>query len=182
MNSGESNSGESNSGESNDGVGTDAGIAVCFVCLGNICRSPAAEAVFRSVVSAEGLQDVITIDSAGTAGYHVGEPPDHRTLSEARKRDYPLHHAARRFTADDFDRFHLVIAMDSANLADLRRMAPDAPARAKIHLLRSFDPAAPTPADVGDPYYGTQRDFATVFDQCEQACPGLLKHAMSLLL
>jgi len=137
--------------------------------------------VFAALVRAEGLDHAVSIDSAGTAGYHVGQPPDHRTLAEARKRDYPLHHVGRRFNADDFANYDLVLAMDSANLADLRRIAPDAQSRAKVHLLRSFDPAAPIPPEVPDPYYGTQHDFATVFDQCEQACTGLLKHIVEQL-
>jgi protein-tyrosine phosphatase len=151
-------------------------IRICFVCLGNICRSPTAEVVMRGLVRDAGLSDRIAIDSAGTGDWHLGHPPDKRTLAAAKARGLELDHRAQLFTRDDFARFELVIAMDHSNRANLEQMAPDAAARAKIRLLRSFDPASPPGAEVPDPYYGGARGFEDVLDICEAACRGLLDH------
>lgn len=150
-------------------------VSVCFVCLGNICRSPTAEGVFRSLVAEAGLDGVIRIDSAGTAGYHAGEPPDARACSAARRRGIVVGGRARQFRASDFHEFDYVLAMDGSNLSDLRRLYPEKP-RAKLGLLRSFDDTAPENAAVPDPYYGGDDGFDEVLDQCLRACRGLLEH------
>jgi protein-tyrosine phosphatase len=151
-------------------------IRICFVCLGNICRSPTAEGVFTHLVADAGLTDRVAIDSAGTAAYHAGERPDRRSLAAARARGIELPGRARQFVAADFRRFDYVIAMDRSNHADLRDLAPDDEARAKIHLFRDFDPDAPRGAEVPDPYYGGGDGFEIVLDICASAGHGLLAH------
>jgi len=149
-------------------------IRLCFVCLGNICRSPAAMAVMASQVDAAGLAGTIEVDSAGTGSWHLGDVPDRRTRAEAKRRGIPLEHFGRQFSRTDFARFHLVLAMDRTNVADLHAIAPDDEARDKIRLLRSFDPSANGDLEVPDPYYGGSEDFAAVFDLVDSACRGLL--------
>ena len=151
-------------------------IRLSFVCLGNICRSPTAEAVMRHLVRQAGLEDRIVLDSAGLGDWHVGEPRDERSRQVGARRGIPLEGEARQFQAADFARFDHVLAMDRQNLQGLLRMAPDAAARAKVALLRSFDPASPPDAEVPDPYYGGPAGFDRVFDICEAACRGLLDH------
>jgi protein-tyrosine phosphatase len=147
---------------------------ILFVCMGNICRSPTAEGVMRRLVEQAGLADRIEIESAGTGGWHAGEPPDRRATFAARRRGIALDGAARQITADDFARFDLVIAMDRSNLRELLAIAPDEEAAEKIRLLREFDPAASGDLDVPDPYYGGDRGFENVLDLVEAACRGLL--------
>jgi protein-tyrosine phosphatase len=151
-------------------------VRICFVCLGNICRSPTAEAVMRHLVKDEGLAKQIQIDSAGTGDWHVGEPPDRRASAVGAARGIPLSGTAQQFTAADFARYDHVIAMDRSNRDDLLRMASSPADRAKVRLLRSFDASAPADADVPDPYYGGSRGFDEVFDICDRACRGLLAH------
>ncbi|HEU4658421.1 MAG TPA: low molecular weight protein-tyrosine-phosphatase [Capillimicrobium sp.] len=149
---------------------------ILFVCMGNICRSPTAEGVMRRMLEDAGLADRVTIDSAGTGGWHAGEPPDARATAAARRRGIALDGAARQVTAADFEEFDLILAMDRDNLAELHRRAPDDEARDRVRLLREFDPAsagAPD-LDVPDPYYGGPTGFDTVLDQVEAACAGLL--------
>jgi protein-tyrosine phosphatase len=144
--------------------------------MGNICRSPTAEGVMRSLVREAGLEDEFVIDSAGTGRWHAGDPPDRRATQAARARGVTLEGAARQLRASDFDDFDLLLAMDRDNLAGIRALAPDAQAAAKARLLREFDPAsagAPD-LDVPDPYYGGPQGFETVLDQVEAACRGLL--------
>ena len=151
-------------------------IAVSFVCMGNICRSPTAEAVMRHLVREAGLAGKIRVDSAGTGAWHVGEERDRRSRAEASRRGMPITGEARQFQREDFERFDLVLALDEDNLRDLRRMAPDDQARAKLQLLRSFEPGAAPGSEVPDPYYGGPEGFERVFDICLDACRGLLAH------
>jgi protein-tyrosine phosphatase len=144
---------------------------ICFVCLGNICRSPTAHGVMERLVAEAGLSRVIAIDSAGTAAYHIGELPDERTRVAARRRGIELTHRGRQFTRADLDRFDLVVAMDGQNLTRLRVLA----------LLRSFDPTAAPGAEVPDPWGGGAAGFEEVLDQCERACAGLLAHVRERL-
>ncbi|KGS86642.1 low molecular weight phosphotyrosine phosphatase family protein [Burkholderia pseudomallei MSHR7500] len=148
-------------------------VAICFVCLGNICRSPTAEGVMRHQVAAAGLDGAIEIDSAGTGDWHVGEAPDARAQQAARARGYDLSALRARQIGDaDFERFDLVLAMDGANLAALRKRCPPQ-YRGKVRLLMEFagDGSA---GDIADPYFGGARGFEQVLDQCEAACCGLL--------
>jgi protein-tyrosine phosphatase len=152
---------------------------ICFVCLGNICRSPTAHGVMARLVDDAGLTEVVTIDSAGTAAHHVGELPDARSRAAAERRGFALTHRARQFVAADFARFDLVLAMDLENLGNLRRLAAGRPVQ--IALFRSFDPTAGSDAEVPDPWYGGADGFETVLDQCERACAGLLAHVRARL-
>ena len=149
---------------------------VCFVCLGNICRSPTAEGVMQRLVRDAGLEEQFQIESAGTAAYHVGERPDQRARAFAGKRGIPLQSHARQFVASDFDRFDWVLAMDRENLENLEMLQSESGASgAHLGLLRAFDPLAPTGAAVPDPYYGGDAGFEEVLDLCEAACRGLLE-------
>jgi len=153
-------------------------VRLLFVCMGNICRSPTAEAVMRAVVDREGLTEAIEIDSAGTGDWHVGERPDARATAAARARGVVLSGAARQVTTADFRDHDLILAADRRNVAALRAIAPDADAAAKIQLLRAFDPrgAPGDDLDVPDPYFGGPRGFEEVLDLVEAACEGLLEH------
>jgi protein-tyrosine phosphatase len=151
-----------------------ATVRVCFVCLGNICRSPTAEGVMRAALARAGLDGRVIVDSAGTGGWHVGERPDPRTCAAAARRGIELDHLGQQFRRDDFARFDLILAMDAANLRALRSLAPDEAARAKVALFRSFDPASPPDAEVPDPYYGGADGFEHVLDICEAACAGVI--------
>ena len=151
-------------------------VRVCFVCLGNICRSPTAEGVMRELVEAQDLTDRLVVDSAGTAAYHVGERADHRSRQAAKIRGVALESRARQFVDDDFEKFDFVLAMDAENLANLRALPGAADFTGQLSLLRDFDPAAPSGADVPDPYYGGDAGFEHVLDLCEAACRGLIEH------
>ncbi|MFE7607971.1 low molecular weight protein-tyrosine-phosphatase [Streptomyces celluloflavus] len=149
---------------------------VCFVCTGNICRSPMAESVFRARIADAGLGDLVEVGSAGTGGWHEGEGADPRTVAVLRAGGYEHTHTARQFRASWFDRLELVIALDSGHLRTLRRLAPTASDAAKVRLLRSYQPGR-TPAgdpDVPDPYYGGSAEFAECLEMIEAASDGLL--------
>ena len=141
-----------------------------FVCTGNICRSPIAEKVFRHELAAAGLADRVRVSSAGTNGWHVGDPADRRAAAVLRTNGYPAEHRARRVDADDLAA-DLILALDRDHLRDLRRRADDPD---RVRLLRSFDPAAPPDAEVPDPYYGGPAGFTEVLDMVRAAVPGLL--------
>jgi protein-tyrosine phosphatase len=147
-----------------------------FVCLGNICRSPTAEGTMRTLVREAGLEEQIELDSAGTGSWHVGSAPDERATAAAAGRGVVLEGAARRVRLEDFDDFDLILAMDSSNLSDLRQLAPNGEGRAKVRLLREFDPASDgsEDLDVPDPYYGAGDGFERVLDHVQAACAGLL--------
>jgi protein-tyrosine phosphatase len=130
----------------------------------------------RARVREAGLDDRIVVESAGTGAWHVGHPPDERAAAEAARRGVAMDGTARQFAAADFARIDMVLAMDSENAADLRALAPDTAARAKVRLLREFDPSAPADPVVPDPYYGGRGGFAEVFDMVDAACRGLLDH------
>ncbi len=147
---------------------------VLFVCMGNICRSPTAEAVFRHLVQSRNLEDKIFIDSAGTHAYHVGEQPDRRSQQVARQRGIDMSgQRARKVQSTDFDDFDYIIAMDASNYADLRRIASPA-GRKKLHLFMDFAKGWQE-TEVPDPYYGGSHGFERVFDMVEAASEGLLE-------
>ena len=148
--------------------------SVLFVCLGNICRSPTAEGVLRAIATREFLTLPLLVASAGTANYHVGEPPDRRTVAAARRRGYDLSaQRARQVSAGDFDRFDYLLAMDRANLADLERLKPRG-ATAAVGLFLDYAPDSGF-AEVPDPYYGGVEDFERVIDLCEAGARGVLQ-------
>jgi protein-tyrosine phosphatase len=148
---------------------------VLFVCLGNICRSPTAEAVFRSKVVERALLGEVEVDSAGTGGWHAGNAPDRRAVAEGERRGMSMSGRARQVTASDLRSFDLIVAMDESNRRDLLALATDDAIRDRIHLLRDWDPeAAGHDRAVPDPYYGGDREFAEMFDIIERACEGLI--------
>ena len=148
-------------------------VKVLFVCMGNICRSPTAEGVFRHKVEQASLYDRITIDSAGTHAYHVGNPPDARAQDATLKRNIDLSsQRARRVSSDDFSTFDYVIAMDDSNKRDLLSICP-AGFEDRIHLFLDFAKCDET--EVPDPYYGQGRGFEIVLNLVEEAADGLLK-------
>ena len=149
-------------------------VRICFVCLGNICRSPTAEAVFRARVVAAGLADRFEIDSAGLVDHHVGDLPDPRTRRCAEARGVVLTHRARQIQPVDFSRFEVILGMDGANMERLARMAHDTGFQGTLRRLRDFDPASPPDSDVPDPYYGGPAGFDAVYDLCDAAAAGLL--------
>jgi protein-tyrosine phosphatase len=151
---------------------------ILFVCLGNICRSPSAEGVMCTLIEREGLDGSIELDSAGTSDWHSGEAPDTRATRAARRRGIELGGQARQVEREDFERFDLILAMDRSNLSALQYLAPDNEARAKVRLLREFDPASAESGDldVPDPYHGGPEGFDRVLDLLQTSCEGLLEH------
>ena len=153
-------------------------VSVLFVCLGNICRSPTAHGVFQGMVDTHGLGELVSVDSAGTGDWHIGHSPDSRTAQVAASRGYDLSELrARLVTPGDFDQFDYVIAMDSANLRDLKSMRPS---HFSGHLGLFLEFArSDSHTEVPDPYYGGESGFELVFDLVEDASLGLLKHISS---
>ena len=172
---------------------TDSRTSVLFVCLGNICRSPLAEGIFRHQAELRGLAGRFEVDSAGTGAYHAGEPPDSRSVAVAASRGVRLAGTARQVVMDDFERFDLIVAMDESNQRSLDRLRDGGARRdsgrrqrgrggatprgdrhrARIVMMRDYDPGGGDP-DVPDPYYGGAEGFERVYRILERACGGLL--------
>jgi protein-tyrosine phosphatase len=147
---------------------------ILFVCLGNICRSPAAQGMMEHLLAEAGLAGVVEVDSAGTYAGHQGELPDHRMRTHARRRGLELTHRSRPVRSTDFDEFDLIIAMDDRNYDDLRRLAPTVEAEGKVHRMVDYS-RRPTYDYVPDPYYSGADGFELVLDMLEDACSGLLE-------
>jgi len=148
-------------------------VRVLFVCMGNICRSPTAEGVFRKLVAEQGLEHIIEIDSAGTHAYHVGHEPDRRAQMAARQRGIDLSNLrARQVALQDYETYDYILPMDNSNYEILTAQSPSH-AKTKINLFMSFAPER-NELEVPDPYYGGQRGFEIVFDMIEDASNGLL--------
>jgi protein-tyrosine phosphatase len=156
---------------------------VCVVCLGNICRSPMAEVVLRDELAKSGLAGKVTVSSAGTGDWHVGEPMDTRASAELTRRGYDgSDHQARQIQRSWLADFDLVLAMDRRNLANLQRMAAGDPGMAgRIRLMLSFDPQAGPDAEVPDPYDGRPGEFAEVFELVQAAARGLAAQLAAVL-
>ena len=157
-----------------------ARIGICFVCSANICRSPTAEGIMKRLVEEARLGDRFRIESAGTSSFCEGGPRNRRSESTANSRGISLEGRARLFRREDFARFDYVLAMDERNRADLVALAESAEDRAKVALLRDFDPNA-SEASVPDPYMGGARGFEEVFELCEAACRGLMAELLGRL-
>jgi protein-tyrosine phosphatase len=153
-------------------------IRVLMVCLGNICRSPMAEGVFRHILEEEGLDGKISVDSAGTGSWHVGESPDIRSVRTAAGHGVTLEGNARQVSPEDFRTFDYIVAMDTSNLHDLERFRGGVGGDSALYLLREFDPEGGPGAEVPDPYYGGSRGFEDVFDMVERSSRGLLRHIL----
>lgn len=146
---------------------------ILLVCLGNICRSPTAEAAVREAAAEAGL--AVEVESAGTGDWHIGAPPDRRMTAAAAESGLTLQGSARQVTPEDFERFDLLAVMDRTNLADVCALAPDEASKAKVALFRSFDPDADG-EDVPDPYYGGPEGFTRVVEIARAGARGLVEH------
>jgi protein-tyrosine phosphatase len=155
---------------------------VCFVCSGNICRSPMGEVILRSMLQGTSLAGRVMVDSAGTGGWHEGDPADPRTLTALRDHGYDgTPHRAREFRRAWFSDRDLILAADKGHVSDLWRWAPDAAASGKVRLLREFDPAAVDSCllELDDPYFGGSANFDRCLTEVERACRGLVEHLRS---
>jgi len=149
---------------------------ILFVCLGNICRSPAAEAVLRCMVERAGASALWQIDSAGTYSGHAGNLPDPRMRDAARRRGYVLTHRARRIVEDDFERFDMIVVMDDMNYETVHRLAPSRDAAQKIFRMAEFCSRYPERSYVPDPYYEGHEGFELVLDMLEDGCEGIINY------
>lgn len=152
---------------------------ICFVCLGNICRSPLAEGVFQALINEQGLENQIITHSAGTGHWHVGAPPDARMQATAREKGIPLNSRAQQIQPGDIRRYDLILAMDLSNLEAMEYMCAPEVAQKKIRLFRAFDPEADGDWDVPDPYYGRDDGFEHVFQIVHRTCPPILDYIKS---
>lgn len=151
-------------------------IKVLFVCMGNICRSPTADAVFRHLVKETGVDHLIHVDSAGTHAYHIGNPPDHRAQNTALQRGYKMHDLrARAVQPSDFEEFDYILAMDKENLSLLQQRSPQQHL-SKIQLFMQYSTQDDPDVEVPDPYFGGHQGFELVLDMVEEASHGLLAH------
>ena len=147
---------------------------ILFVCLGNICRSPLAEAIMKHKLNEAGLSEKIRVDSCGTAGYHIGERPDHRTIRNAASNGVKINHVGRQLTASDLEKHDIILAMDKSNYENILRLKNASQFSDKLKLMRDFDD---DPGDeVPDPYYGEERDFQQVFDILDKSVDGFIAH------
>lgn len=153
---------------------------VLFVCLGNICRSPAAEGIMKSLIESEGLNFKIDVDSAGTSGYHDGDLPDHRMRQHGKKRGYDFNSRSRRFTAADFDNFDMILAMDDSNYRNILSLSNDLDSDKKVRRMVEFS-CKYSHDHIPDPYYSGADGFELVLDLLEDACQGLLTEVKTKL-
>jgi protein-tyrosine phosphatase len=161
-------------------MNTQKKIRILFVCMGNICRSPTADAVFRHHVKNAGVDHLIEVDSAGTHAYHIGNPPDERSQRTALKRGYKMDDLrARAVESDDFDEFDYILAMDKENLQLLLQRSPRHH-HGKIHLFMKYGESYEDDTEVPDPYFGGQQGFELVLDMVEEASQGLLAHLRTI--
>jgi protein-tyrosine phosphatase len=149
-------------------------IKILFVCLGNICRSPLAEALFKQKVKQAGLEHCLEADSCGTSNYHIGEPPDSRTIANARKNGITIHHLGRQLSVHDLEQFDYIIAMDQSNLENIHYLGRNHAVAGNVSLMRAYDPEGKG-QDVPDPYYGGERGFQEVFEILDRSLEGFLK-------
>lgn len=152
---------------------------ICFVCLGNICRSPTAEGIFQHLINDREVEDYFEVDSAGTSAYHVGESANDKSQNTAQKHGITLHSKARQLKPSDLDYFDLILAMDNENLLNVRNMS-NGNHEHKIGRMRDFDPI-PDDSEVPDPYYGGPEGFENVFQIVKRSCENLLDELESYI-
>lgn len=159
-------------------------VKVLFVCLGNICRSPMAEAIFKSIVVKKGFGSQFHIDSAGTAGYHIGKQPDRRTIEVLEKNSIASNHLAQKMGIEDFENFDHLVVMDEANFEFVHNLyhkeLHKPPPPNKVFLIRDHDPKVRGIQEVPDPYYGSKKEFKEVFDILHRSCEGLFDYLVDL--
>ena len=148
---------------------------VLFVCLGNICRSPLAEAIFNHKIKEKGIASHFFVDSCGTGNYHIGEPPDQRTIRNAERNGILINHCCRQLSAIDLASFDYILAMDNSNLQNILRLDPTGTHRKKIFLMREFDPLGKG-EEVPDPYFGGEEGFQHVFDILNRTMEKFIEH------
>lgn len=148
---------------------------ILFVCLGNICRSPLAEAIFKHKISGTALEQRVEADSCGTANYHIGHLPDSRTIANAKKNGVAIDHFGRQLCTDDLEQYDYILAMDHSNYQNILRITKQHHDKTRVMRMRDFDPEGKGDA-VPDPYYGTEKDFQEVFDILDRTMDRFIEH------
>lgn len=150
-------------------------VKVLFVCLGNICRSPLAEAIFKHKIKERGLAHLVEADSCGTSNYHIGDQPDSRTIANAKKNGVAIDHCGRQLCAEDFQKFDYILAMDKSNYSNILRLPESGQYASKVKMMREFDPLTGS-GEVPDPYYGGEKGFQEVFDILDRTMEKFIDH------
>jgi protein-tyrosine phosphatase len=157
------------------GILTMTKAKILFVCLGNICRSPLAEAIFKDKIRNHALDAYFEADSCGTSNYHIGDPPDFRTIANARKNGVAISHLGRQLCANDLEEYDYILAMDKSNYQNILKLANAQQYSGKVALMRAYDPVGKG-EEVPDPYYGGEKNFQEVFDILDRTMEEFVKH------